>query len=204
MKTRDLCFSLVAAFITAAFLYPTLQTTNIYSSLPYPLILIFGVFPIVSIVGMYVASMLGRKMLILWQVAKFGQVGVLNTAIDFGVLNFLIGYTQVLFGVGIIPLNITSYFIALLNSYLWNKNWVFGGSKKNNFVTFVVVTLIGLAINTGVVYAITTFVPPVVVSSPELWANLAKVIATMFSLVWNFAGYKVIVFKKSPRKKLAV
>lgn len=197
-------FTLAAALVTSAFLFPTLKTTNIYNSLPYPTILIFAVFPIVSVLGMFVVNMLGRKVPILWQMAKFGQVGVLNTVIDFGILNFLIGYTQVLFGVGIIPLNITSYFIAILNSYFWNKNWVFGGSKKSNFITFVVITLIGLAINTGVVYGLTTFVPRVIVNSPELWANLAKVVATVFSLVWNFAGYKVIVFGKTASGKRRV
>jgi len=56
--------------------------------------------------------------------------------------------------------------------------------------------LIGLAINSGIVYAITTFVPPTFVDSQKLWANLAKVLATGISLVWNFTGYRLIVFKK--------
>ena len=48
----------------------------------------------------------------------------------------------------------------------------------------------------SVVFGVTTFIPPFFGLSPELWANLAKVAATGFSLIWNFIGYKFIVFKK--------
>ena len=73
---------------------------------------------------------------------------------------------------------------------------IFKAKKEANFITFGIVTLIGLAINSGIVYAITTFVPPTFVDSQKLWANLAKVLATGISLIWNFTGYRLIVFKK--------
>lgn len=196
MPKRDLSFVIAAAAITAIFLTPTLKNLGLYGKIPSPPIVIFVVFPIVAIVGMLVAYMLGKGMKILWQLAKFGLVGVMNTTIDFGILNFLVSLTGTTSGAGIVPLNLTSFGAATINSYFWNKSWVFDKSKKSNFISFFVVSLIGIGINSGLVYVMTTYVPPVIVHSPVLWANLAKIIATFASLVWNFLGYKLVVFKK--------
>lgn len=196
MSKRDLGFSLTAALVTAVFLLPTLANTGFYNRLPFPLILLFIIFPIIAVFGMFVAYFIGRKIAIIWQLAKFAFVGVLNTAIDFGILNLLMALAGVTSGVGIILMNATSFSTAVVNSYFWNRGWVFSASKRNNFIIFVAVTLIGLSINTGVVYVLTTFVPPILVKSATQWANLAKILATGLSLIWNFAGYKLVVFKK--------
>ena len=195
MPKRDLSLSLLASLLTAAFLLPTLINTGSYEAIAYAPILLFVAFPVVAVTGMSVSYFLGKRLRVLWQLGKFGLVGVLNTAIDFGILNSLIFVTKITGGVGIIPLNIISFSTAIINSYFWNKKWVFGVNKAS-FVVFVVVTLIGLGINTGVVYFLTTFVSPIIVNSDTLWANFAKVLATLLSLVWNFAGYRLIVFKK--------
>ena len=196
MRWRDLFFSLAVAFLIALFLLPTLINTGLYSRLPASPILLFALLPFATTVGMLLASFLSQKIAILWQIAKFGLVGILNTAIDFGILNLLIATTGVTSGVGIILINATSFSTAVVNSYFWNKDWVFTGGKKANFITFLVVTLVGLSINTAIVYILTTFVSPVLVGSDRLWANFAKVLATVLSLIWNFSGYKLIVFKK--------
>jgi len=132
----------------------------------------------------------------LWQVAKFALVGVLNTAIDFGILNLLILITGFTAGAGIGIINIPSFTLAILNSYIWNRKWVFENAKQGNFFVFVAVTVIGLLINTTVVVVVTTWIPPLFGLSPTLWANVAKVFATGFSMVWNFTGYKLVVFKR--------
>lgn len=194
--TKDLLLSLAAAYLTAIFLLPTLINTNVFKKIPLPYVFLFIAFPAVVLTGMLVAKLLGKKIAVFWQLAKFGLVGVLNTAIDFGILNLLISLTQVVSGPFIIVMNATSFSAAVVNSYYWNKEWVFSGSKKSSFLVFAVVSVVGIAINSGIVFALTTFVKPVFVSSPELWANLAKVLATVLSLVWNFLGYKLIVFKK--------
>jgi putative flippase GtrA len=203
MPKKDLLLSFIASLITAAFLVPTLINTDYYQKIPFIFAILFVVFPVATIIGTYIAYILGRKLAIFWQLAKFALVGVLNTAIDFGILNALIFTTGITSGIGIIPLNVASFSTAIVNSYFWNKKWVFGASK-GSFVVFVVVTLIGLGINTGVVFALTTFVPPVFVTSETLWANLAKVLATALSLIWNFAGYRLIVFKASKTASVGV
>ncbi len=196
MAIRDLTLSIVASFLFVLFLTPTLINTGYINKLPVPFYPLFVAIPVLAAIGMTVASLIGKKILLIWQFAKFMLVGFLNTAIDFGILNLLIFLTNITSGLQIIPLNAASFLIAIVNSYFWNRKWVFEGSKKGNFLTFLAVTLIGLAINSGIVFAITTYVPPVIVSSPTLWANIAKALATGVSLFWNFAGYKLIVFKK--------
>lgn len=199
MSKNDLLLSVAATYLIAIFLLPTLLNTDVFSKIPFQYAAVFLIFPVLVVIGMAFASFVGKKIGFLWQVAKFGLVGVLNTAIDFGILNFLISITGITAGRGIIAMNTLSFSIAVINSYFWNKEWVFPGRKKSNFMLFLIVSFIGIGINSGVVYTLTTFVPPVIVSSDTLWANLAKVLATGLSLIWNFLGYKLLVFKESAR-----
>jgi len=137
------------------------------------------------------------------QFSKFIVIGLMNTAIDFAILNLLMWSTGIYGGRWIILLNVISFTIAVINSYFWNKFWTFRAKEADEpaevakeFSQFIMVTLIGLVINSSIVFGITTFIPPFFGLSKEVWANLAKVVATGFSLIWNFVGYKFIVFKK--------
>ena len=150
----------------------------------------------VATLGMVVMSFLGKKLPVLWQLAKFGLVGVLNTAIDFGILNFLSVYIGATSGVGLIPIKATSFSVALLNSFFWNKGWVFEGKKKANPVVFAAVSIIGVSINVTTIYVLTTIVPTPGNISSQIWLNIANVGATLLSMVWNFLGYRLVVFKK--------
>lgn len=196
MSRRDFTLSLVASYLIGIFLIPTLINTKSLAIIPSPYLVLFVVLPILAILGMFTASIAGKRLKLMWQVAKFGLVGVLNTAIDFGILNLLILLTNFTTGAGIGVINIPSFLLAIINSYFWNRKWVFEEAKQGNFFVFAAVTIIGLLINTSVVVGITTYTQPAFGFSPTLWANVAKVFATGFSMIWNFTGYKMIVFKK--------
>lgn len=144
------------------------------------------------------------------QFSKFFIVGLTNTGIDFLVLNFLMWITQTYKGTSIVIFGTISFSVAVINSYLLNKYWTFsasvgpaGGAHKGNaagamseFAKFLTVSVTGLALNISIIYFITTMVNPAFGLIPVLWANFAKVVATGAVLVWNFAGYKLFVFKK--------
>ena len=196
MQKKDLQFSVAATILVALFLIPTLLNTGLWSKFPFPPLLLFLIIPALGVFGLFVTSLIGKKISLLWQFGKFASVGFLNTAIDFGILNFLIAITGISKGFMIIPMNAAAFSIALVNSYFWNREWVFPERKQANFALFLAVTLVGLSINSGIVYVLTTYISPVLVESDKLWANFAKVLATAVSLFWNFAGYKLIVFKK--------
>lgn len=196
MKKRDIVLTLAASFLSALFLIPTIINTGIYNKLPASLVLVFIILPLASITAMYIAYLLSKKLSLFLQIARFGLVGVLNTSIDFGLLNFLSVATQVTKGISIIPINTISVAAAVFNSFFWNKEWVFPTRRHPSFAIFATVTVIGLSLNTAIVYTLTTYIDPVLVKSDTLWANFAKVMATAVSMVWNFLGYKLIVFKR--------
>lgn len=134
------------------------------------------------------------------QLSRFVAVGLVNTAIDFGILNLLSFTTGVYSGGGLIALNSIAFLVAVANSYFMNKYWTFGaqdGAKTVEVYKFLSISLIGLGINSSFVYGITTFIaPPLPQIGPAIWENLAKAVATGVSLIWNFTGYKFFVFKR--------
>lgn len=134
------------------------------------------------------------------QFGKFFIVGILNTGLDFAVLNFLMWMTQTYKGTSIVIFGTISFSVAVTNSYFLNKYWTFGDQSKaqapQQFIKFLSVSIGGLILNNSIIYFITTLVNPIFGLSPVLWANFAKVVATGVVLAWNFAGYKLFVFKK--------
>jgi putative flippase GtrA len=155
-------------------------------------------FPIVFLLVILIGQIISKLFSVISQIVKFAEVGVLNTLIDLGILNLLIWVSGVTSGVGLAPLNTISFLCAATNSYYWNKFWTFkkeGGVRRKEFIQFLVVSIIGWGINTGIVVLGTTFLSPVGALSAGAWVNVVKLIATFVSMAWNFLGYKFIVFK---------
>ncbi|HEX3099931.1 MAG TPA: GtrA family protein [Patescibacteria group bacterium] len=71
-----------------------------------------------------------------------------------------------------------------------------GGSQQ--FITFLIVSLVGLAINSIIVVIAAHYITPYLEMNfnADTIKNVAKIVATVFSLIWNFIGYKLIVFKR--------
>ncbi len=137
---------------------------------------------------------------VLFQFLRFATVGIIGITIDFGLLNLLSWLTGITRGTGIIPLNIVSFGAALTVSFFLNKRWTFKDSSLTDnlkkFNLFLIISVLGAAINTSVVTILTTHVDPNITLAPYLLLNLAKGTATIASGLWNFFGYKLVVFKK--------
>lgn len=135
------------------------------------------------------------------QIAKFAITGLVNTVVDFAFLNLLIVLTHITEGARLSLLNICSFGIATMGSYFINKRWTFQDASKTRratkFSQFLAVSVIGALLNSAIVGILTSTIDPPNDISPTLWANGAKIIATFISLVWNFVGYKFIVFRKN-------
>jgi putative flippase GtrA len=137
------------------------------------------------------------------QFSKFIIVGGINTGIDFAIFNTEMAITGIDTGTPLIAFNIISFSVAVINSYYMNKYWTFDDgrplkekSTSMKFSQFIGVSLVGIGINSTIVYAFTSLIPPMFGLSPRIWVNIAKLFATGASLVWNFVGYKLWVFKK--------
>ncbi len=162
------------------------------------LLIVVG-FIFFALFALWIASLLGRRIPILLQFAKFGAVGALNTLLDLGILNTLIFSSGIAVGYWYSVFKATSFVIASISSYLWNKYWTFGvsgGVNIKEFGQFFTVTLIGLGINVGAASLVVNVIGPMGNISPNLWANVGAFSATLISLAWNFIGYKFFVFKK--------
>jgi putative flippase GtrA len=140
---------------------------------------------------------------IVMQGGKFVLVGGLNTLIDLGVLNLLMFATKIASGPWYSGFKGISFIAAVINSYLLNKFWTFKSKDSTNtgkeFIQFLVVSVLGFAINVGVATFVVNVISPKLAYSgvsEVIWANIGAVAATFCAMIWNFIGYKFIVFKK--------
>jgi len=203
---RDIYFSLILGFFSGLFLFfvfknPYIEEFQRMREVEKFSFLLIFVFPIGFLIATLIGKYLSKFFKLIYQFIKFIEVGVLNTAVDFGILNILIWITGITGGWRISPLNVISFLCAVTNSYFWNKFWTFSQKtqekvKGKEFFQFLIISVIGVGINTGIVVSGTSFVLPLFGMSSGAWANVMKLFATFVSMIWNFLGYKFIVFKK--------
>lgn len=126
---------------------------------------------------------------------RFGFVGVINTGVDFLVLNLLVGF----FGVPIVIANMASTTAAMLTSFSLNKKIVFGGnnaSARKQFILFLIVTLSAIwLVQSSVIFAVFHAFESTTNFSEVITLNIAKLAGISAGLVWNYIGYSRFVFR---------
>jgi len=193
----DYLIAALIGFLTGIFAIPTVLNLGVRNKLI--LLLLPWVLAPLWIFGVWLGRFLSRWVSFMLQFGKYAAVGFLNTAIDFGILNILSMVTGVTKGFIIGGVNIPGFLVASFNSYLWNKFWVFKKVDErgvfHDFLPFFLVTLIGILVNGVIVILLTTYVSPLFGFDAKAWLNLSKVFATAVTFVWNFTGYKFLVFR---------
>lgn len=197
MRKKDFLLALLSGFFTGLFAVPTLYHVGIHSI---PVLLgVVSILPFLWVFGVWFGLFLSHWLPFMKQFGKFAAIGFLSAAIDFGVLNVISIISGVTKGVIVGGVNIPGFTLAVLNGYVWNKKWTFeshdGEPLFHDFLKFLAVTLGGLFINSSIVILATTYVAPQFGFSQEAWLNIAKVFANAFGLIWNFVGYKFVVFR---------
>lgn len=204
MTKKDALFGLVIGAAVGLLIQPMLSTlTDTIAKLGLAVdtktrILAFVFFTILAPVALFIASLIGRWVRVIYQFAKFAAVGTLNSFIDFGIVNLLIAVSGHASGAYFAVFKGISFLFAATNSFLWNKLWTFdskGGDTAGQAIKFYLITGLGLLINVGVASAVNNARSGSV--SVNLWANLAVLCGIGASFIWNFLGYKFLVFKKS-------
>lgn len=138
------------------------------------------------------------------QITIFGIIGVLNTSIDIGVFIFLKSILNIDNQSNwIVLINLTAIVAAIIFSYFANKNFTFKNKSKTNsreISSFLIVNLLGFIVNTTILRLTITILPinltlplTLILIDPAL---IAKIIATIASMVVSFIGYKFFVFHK--------
>jgi len=128
------------------------------------------------------------------QLIRFAIVGGANTALDFGLL-FIFKFI----GIPVEFANILSTGIAFVFSFFANKKYTFKTTDTNvvrELVLFVIITLTGLW---GLQTVIILFTHPLLTGllhNSDIALFVAKLVATLASLTWNYLFYSKLVFKK--------
>ncbi len=158
------------------------------------------IFPLLSAFCLWVAFLVGKKFLFIYQLAKFLLIGVAATIFDLGTLSLFINLAGATSGAAYNVFKGISFVVATVLKYIPDKYWAFKKKEtagiKKEFSQFFAVTLIGLGINVGVAHVIVNVIGPQFGLPAKLWANLGGIGAVIVTFAWNFVGYKFIVFKK--------
>ena len=126
------------------------------------------------------------------RVLRYGLVGIINTAIDFGLLFLLKSL-----GLPVVIANISSTGTAFIFSFFANKKYTFktsGTSIIREMVLFVAVTLFGLWVLQTIIIDYSLDLINNVVHNLNISLLIAKLIATAVSMVWNYVLYSKLVF----------
>ena len=122
---------------------------------------------------------------LLAQFMKFGVVGVIAFVIDYGLLALL---TE-LFGINYLVSATISFTASVVFNYVASMRYVFthkeGMSRRREFVIFVVLSVIGLLINSGCMWA--------GVELLGVHYLLTKIVATAIVMIWNFVTRKIFL-----------
>ena len=122
---------------------------------------------------------------LLAQIMKFGVVGVIATVIDFGIMNLL----HYGLGLNILIANTSGFIVSLIFNYVASMKYVFahkeGMSRRREFAIFVVLSVIGLGLNNGCMWAGVEFL--------GIHYLIVKIGATFIVMVWNFVTRKIFL-----------
>ncbi len=119
-----------------------------------------------------------NKLLI--QIIKFLIVGGTATIIDFSIFFILHDLTKQ----NTIISNIVGFSISLIYNYIISIKWVFNVKKesKTNFLIFLILSIIGLIINTIIVY--------IGIEKLKWYSLFCKIAATSIVMIFNFITRK--------------
>ncbi len=129
------------------------------------------------------------------------MVGAIGAFVDFGVFNLLRGPV----GVPAAIAQAISFSAAVVSNFLWNRYWTYPDSRskpvRRQALQFLLVSLVGLAIRTGVfvivqpaTISLAASLLPEDASGSQILAvgeNMALVVAVLVVLLWNFGINRV-------------
>ena len=145
----------------------------------------------------------------LMEFVKFIVVGVMNTAVDWIAFAILNGLLRVMY----VPAKVVSYMLGVANSYLFNSIWTFRHARKRTaleVVLFIAVNAFTIGVAICIMYVCQNWLgvteeavarfkqySPILENMGFLTAGfVSNMIATPFTMVINFIGSKIFVFKE--------
>ena len=202
MTKKDFLCILVIGFAVGLLAQPIIGNLVSQLSLALRFAVFFG-FLVLAPLLLFIAYLIGKFIPVIYQFAKFAAVGTLNTFIDFGVLNLEIFLFNASSGILYSVFKGISFLAATTNSFFWNKYWTFNSKTPANpkeTLKFYVVAIVGWVINVSLASFVVNVLSRPISFSPNLWANVGALVGVAGSFLWDFLGYKFIVFKQIENK----
>lgn len=122
---------------------------------------------------------------IFFKFIKFGIVGVSGTAVDFGVTYSLKEWAKL----NKYFANSIGFMVAVTTNYIFNRIFTFHseGDITSQYLKFVIIGLVGMGLNNLLIY--------VMDKKFGISFYVAKIIATLIVMLWNFGGSYLFAFK---------
>jgi putative flippase GtrA len=131
------------------------------------------------------------------ELTQFGAVGLVNTVLDYAVLNLLLS-------IGPLKAKVASTIVATTASYVMNRQWTFQGrdraSLRREYVLFFALNLVGLAIQLAVLggakYGLGFTEHGG--GGDRLALNLFNALGIGIAMIFRFWAYRAFVFTTAP------
>ena len=139
----------------------------------------------------------------LWQMMRFGIVGIVNTLIDVLILNILLWSFPTHNANLLLGYNSIAYTFGAINSFALNKYWTFQHKRKpqrRELGRFVVINIVGICCNDGILWLVARMLHPSI-GNNLLWANAAKLVAVAGTMIISYLGLRLWVFANVPQER---
>jgi len=199
MKTIDIILSLVCGWLIGWLASGFLKDYGF--DIVYLKYFLPWIIAIVSFCCLYIAYLIGKKYLFVFQLGKHISMGAFATVIDLKFFELLMWFFS-LFFISLSPVIAKglSFLVSTSFKYLGNKNWTFEKPEKDGLgaeiTKFFMVVIIGLGIDVGSFLYFTKILGPQFGASENVWIKSSVILAALITAVWNFTGEKFLVFKK--------
>ncbi len=198
MKKVDVILSLAAGEGVALLFDWLLKNSQVQGAFLYWLLPI--VFPLLSLFCLWLAYLVGKKFIFVFQLAKFLLIGALFAVFDLAILNGLMEYFNATSGTKYLIFVTISFIIATSAKYFVDKFWAFekasADKASSEFVLFFAITAISAGIQIGIAHIIVNVIGARLGLNPLVLGNVGKIAGIAIASAWNFIGYKFFVFKK--------
>lgn len=131
-----------------------------------------------------------------WQrIRRFLVVGLSSTALDFLLLTIL--KTA---GLSTLVANTVAFSLATIYNFVVSRSWTYAGAGRKHvgvqFGLFMIVSLLGLALNDGIVVLLETPLGIVLGGGARSYLS-AKVIATGAIAIWSYVTNRLWIFTEA-------
>lgn len=197
MKRIDIIFAIICGLAVAWIVEDFLKGYNIANHYKWS---VFIILPIISLAGLWIVDLIGRKLLFISQAGKYCLVGAFSAVVDIKVFQFSAWLFAFFIILSPLIFKIISFLADTVARYFGNKYWTFEKKGKDGIkkeaVGFLAVTLVGLLLNVAIFYYFIKIMQPQFYLSVKIWTELSIILAAIGAAAWNFLSCKFLVFKK--------